>query len=147
MVKKCSWCSGGTSCLSVCVDFLWFYHWAPLKSTWLFAFSLQVFTYINLSLNLLFSKLTLPFLAHCWLMVNSVSTRHCNYLFFWLQEISWVFFPVQKGAARFTGAEIEGTVMELLNLKVWMTNVQKIQTQLIAKWPLENLWWEYKTLH
>lgn len=44
IVKKCSWCSGGTSCLSLCVHFLWFCHWAPLKSTWLFAFSLQVFT-------------------------------------------------------------------------------------------------------
>lgn len=55
--EKVSWCSEGTSCLSVCVHCLW-----PLKSAWLFPFSLQVFTCINVILSLLLSKLTLPFL-------------------------------------------------------------------------------------
>lgn len=47
--KNVSWCSEGTTCVSVCVFCLWLCHWTPLRSpgSILFAHLIQVFIYIG----------------------------------------------------------------------------------------------------
>lgn len=47
-LKSVSWCLEGTSCGSDGAHCLWFWHWIPMKRTWLFfAAPLQVIIYID----------------------------------------------------------------------------------------------------